>query len=417
MRKSAVIAVALLFLCLAVYGTTVVQLSGKSSLVGNLSLGIRLVATNSLTLPYDVATLKVGLLSGNHFLPCTELVGIDEIPRALLWNDMNNVRAISLPDRVISGGFNDLAAPVTEFCASDKVVIASKGVGGGPVRVTEYSLISDVLTLLLDFNLGDVRTQLGSSCVLSNNQTVIAFHDKSPVFTNEFVCRVEVGWRETDLESGGPNRWITNIFELPTFFVRSENPANLSMTQGADGLVYLFYTMDTMGRVGIARFQKTILGIELVDNTFVTSGSSYSISDEFPLITSIHDNNRIVLTYQGQISTTYTNCVANSNRPASDNIIISQVLTNLAVSLVTNLNWPSLHVNFPLLVSWPRTDGIYFFVDRFSSCDISWRAGRMDYVTGIQISEEIAGGDLLSRSDDGYVYFEAENGTKTLARK
>lgn len=389
--------------------------SGRSSLTGNVKLSIALnpaAPPSSISTVYNTATLKMATLDGTHCLPVTERVGNDNIPYLLKWDNLSGVTAISLPNRILGGGTNDLKEPIVEFVDSSRVLIASCRSTGGPIRVTEYGLTNNVLTLALDVLVGDTRNRVGSSCVLDNGEVAFAFNYQDPTDEeNEFFFKCEVAWRT--VESASTNHWITESFDIPTLTVDSANPTFMSMAPGADGRAYLFWHMDTQGeRLGMARFELFLGEITLVDNTFIEQG--LGINGENPRITAVRDNDRVIAMYQDFQSTFYQECGVYSNTPASDAITIAGIETDLSTNLVASLPWPSLHINYPVLCAWPRTNGIYFFVDHFETCTNKWRSGRFDYTTGVHFSQVATNGHVRSRSDDGYYMFETATGVRSL---
>lgn len=393
MRLTALILLLTQTLC---FGVT---LNNKSVIVGRI-ISRPPIVMQTLTNTYSTSCAKVARRGTKHFVPVTTRVGNDSIPYIMTWDTLANVEFISLPDRNLSGGNDDLAEPVCEWVTDSRIMIASRNSSGGPIRVTEYELSGSNLTLTNDFTFGDVRTIIGASCALDDGSAAFAFHSKDPPDTpDDFIVHLTVGWRTNGV-------WQTNSFDLPAG-VASHFPAFLSMNQGVDGGLYVFFHMDSWGSLGMAKFTNNASGIGLVTQSNIVDGLSSSISGEHPRVSSIRDGNRIVLIHQLGGSVFHPEC-PDTIHPTSQTIVMVAVYTNLTFEKIGELPWESLHINNPILACWPRPNGFYFFADRFSDCAVSWRAGLLDNSTNITVFQEFIEGDVLSRSDDGYIIFQPE---------
>jgi len=299
-----------------------------------------------------------------------------------------------------------LSAPSCELTTDRIVVCSAADDGVGQVLLREFS-IDNPSVVLSEYKFGGNGTNPGASCRLRSGKIVFVNYQHNKL--NE----------PTDsrfhITSKFGATWLTQQFNFP--FAASMPSIFCAMVEGTDGLIWLFWTRDSWGGIGCARFRINGAMLELISEPFgiTPNGSNLGISGEIPRISAITDwvGKRIILGYQSAAQTYVgplqpgepPRPVCPDSRWLSNSTVISEVLPDKRQNLIALLPYFSSHVRTPIAGAWPRPDGIYWIADYVlvPSCEKGWK-------TGIAVAGKVTGsmvdGTLLAVSDDGWYAFQ-----------
>lgn len=328
---------------------------------------------------------------GLHALPMAA-----DTARLALWTKESDFRKPQLPLA--------LNSPCCELTDVNTAVVASPGpasFGNGPIIFTEFGLSGDPLPILDQFNVGDRSSRWGASCKLRNGGIVfVNSRDLDGFFHFDVTYR-----RFTTPATPSPvaSPWLKQYFSCP-HNMGTMLPATLSMVDGPEGLVWLFFASDSMGTVARIRFRCTDQ-IELVDyqEDYVPDKHPYSINGEIPGLVAIpeYDKNRILLGYEDAVHS-YTGCLQTSTHIVSQHCVILAAYVD-RIELVTLLDWPAEHPGYPVLVPWGRPEGVYFVAPYYDvpNCQGGIKSGLFD--GQVRVAATTMKDKVLSYSDDGWI--------------
>lgn len=322
----------------------------------------------------------------------------------MLWTSVNDVRYLSIP------GFQpwELSPPALAFVGSNNLTICSGLNGGaGPMKVIEYEVGESELTQVGEpFVFGDTTNRAPDAIRLSNTGAMFVSHQQRfPNVAPEFNCDIVV--RKPDV----PNLvvaepYIIQHFDWPSP-ASNQWPSSTRLVQGSNGLVSLFWTRDSMGSIGMARFNQNGQLVD-VDGNFISGalGQDLAPSIEFPKVFTAVSGEQVLLSYQNLPHGEAPNCNVEGDPPViTSRTAITSISVDKQVSLVGIMEWPVWHKSDPWPCIWPRPDGIYFLNEFYDTnqCSTIWRNGV--FVNGQFLYTEFGAGHVEAYSDDGWVVF------------
>jgi hypothetical protein len=321
----------------------------------------------------------------------------------VLWENTNNVKYIAIP----TSNYWAMSVSYCQLIDKNRIIIGGLENMSQTIILNEYLITDGTANLQSVFSFGNSLNRWGSSCKTTNNDVFIANY----IHDGQMGLKLDIILKPAGLASN----WKKYHYE---FFSYNSPPAYLSSICW-DNLIYLFWTQDGGGAIGLARFKVENEELVLIDGNSYFIGTRWpggiSISGEYPMITSTLDriNHRIILTYQNDIYD-FTICGIVSE------VSITGVYPDNHVEIIKEIPQKSTHNRYPLSVAFNNDKNkIDFLLDYVNigeaNCLYGWKYGYLES-NNIVYSGDIPYGKVAAYSKDGWVLFDKLNGEALLTR-
>ena len=310
----------------------------------------------------------------------------------------------------------------------NRYILGGRYSGGPSINIGEYNINTG--QLLFEKQLGDSTCRWGGAAKAQDGG-IGAFVYADPTPKN--YIDIDAFYRLPFVPTMSIPAWWYKRFRFPSDTGNGpDDPHGVLPFQTTvvwwKGFFYLFWTRDTAGRVGLARFKVNANGdgleVDYENAGFINNGDAAACSGEYPLITAVVDiyHNRIILGYQSyHLYPNNTDPIMNScaGGPWAAHWALTEVKSDLTYKSLGTTKWWINHNTQTRPIIFPKFNEIYYafaYTNIETNCETGWNLGVFKN-NEFYIARTLGEGNILAFSEDEWIIFYDKLLNKSLLIK